>query len=395
LEKAITASAHAPSYEVGSKLLRVIGEIDIAGRQLNKLAVRIGGELTASRDAQTDAYFDQPLPRQATAPKTPIALASVSCDGGRAQTRRDGGPAGVHDPHWRETKNALFLRAISQSFDDDPHPHLPTCFADRRQMKDLLAGLGEAAASLIEANNEATQATNRADDWRPEVLFRTCLSSLGDSDSFGRMMAAEADSRGFYGAAKQSFVADGLPYNWTIQQRHFPTFTPIVDFVHVVEHLYDAARSVSLDEAATWQTHIAWAEACWQGRVSEVLAELRVHQTRIGLPPPDCEASDARQVVSSAIGYFEHNANRMDYPRYRRQGLPVTSSHMESYVKELNYRIKSTEKFWNDGSSCEAMLSIRSASLCDDSRLSTHLRTRPGHPFQPNAKPAMLAIERN
>ena len=32
--------------------------------------------------------------------------------------------------------------------------------------------------------------------WRPERLFRTCLSSLCDSDSFGRMMEAEADSRG-------------------------------------------------------------------------------------------------------------------------------------------------------------------------------------------------------
>lgn len=65
------------------------------------------------------------------------------------------------------------------------------------------------------------------------------------------MMAAEADSRGFYCAEKQSFVADGLPYNSTIQERQFPTFTPIVDFVHVVEHLYDAAKAVSVDDKAT------------------------------------------------------------------------------------------------------------------------------------------------
>ena len=50
-EKAITAGVHAPSYQIGAKLLDVVGEINIAGRQLNKLAVKIGAELTSARDA--------------------------------------------------------------------------------------------------------------------------------------------------------------------------------------------------------------------------------------------------------------------------------------------------------------------------------------------------------
>ncbi len=48
LGKAITASAHIPSYQLGSKLLEVVGEIQIAGRQLNKLTAKIGSELTVS-----------------------------------------------------------------------------------------------------------------------------------------------------------------------------------------------------------------------------------------------------------------------------------------------------------------------------------------------------------
>ena len=73
--------------------------------------------------------------------------------------------------------------------------------------------------------------------------------------------------------------------------------------------------------------------------------------------------------------------------------LPITSAHRESFVKELNYRVKSTEKFWNDGESGEAILQIRVASLCDDDRLANHLRNRPGNPFHPNArsKPPSLA----
>jgi hypothetical protein len=37
----------------------------------------------------------------------------------------------------------------------------------------------------------------------------------------------------------------------------------------------------------------------------------------------------------------------VDYPRYRKLGLPVTSTLMESLVKEFNLRVKGTEKFWN------------------------------------------------
>jgi len=386
LEKAITASAHAPSYQLGSKLLDVIGGITIAGRQLNKLTVKIGSELVVDRDARTDKYFDQPLPRQAHQPETSIALASVSCDGGRMQTRLEGGALGVHDPHWRETKNALFLRMNGVSFEQDPHPHLPACFADHRSMKDLLAGVFETVSPTAVHN-----VTEKLPEWRPQVLFRTGISSLCDSAALGRMMAAEADSRGFYCAQKQSYVADGLAYNWTIQERHFPTFTPILDFVHAVEHLYAAARAVSDDEGSTWELYVRWTEACWQGGIADVLAELHVHQERLGTPPVDCDATDARRITAEAIGYFQNNARRMKYPEYRRQGLPITSAHMESFVKELNYRVKSTEKFWNDGASGEAILQIRAASLCDDDRLATHLRNRPGVPWHPNAKKSPLA----
>ena len=84
--------------------------------------------------------------------------------------------------------------------------------------------------------------------------------------------------------------------------------------------------------------------------------------------------------------YFENNAQRMNYPAYRRDGLPVTSALMESFVKELNQRVKGTEKFWNDGPSGEAILQVRVAALCDDDRLQRHLRNRPGNPFRPNAR---------
>jgi hypothetical protein len=54
----------------------------------------------------------------------------------------------------------------------------------------------------------------------------------------------------------------------------------------------------------------------------------------------------------------------MNYPEYRQQGLPITSSLMESAIKQLNSRIKGSEKFWNKNTA-EAVLQLRADSLSD------------------------------
>ena len=384
--KAVIASAHVSSYSIGAKLLEELGGISISSRHLNNLTAKVGSEMAADRDARTAAYSDKPLPRTPRRPEMPIPLATVSIDGGRMQTRLDGGGVGVHCPHWRETKNALFTRMNGVSFQEDPHPELPECFADRHRMKTLLPGVEPVEDDRKDDRQSASGTRRELLRRRPEALFRTSLSSLTTSEKFGPMMAAEADSRGFYLAAKRAFVCDGLPYNWTIQRTHFPRFTPILDFVHAVEHVYAAARCVRNDQAELWRLHLQWTEACWQGRVREVVAELCVEQRRIGEPPADAAENDPRKIIADAIGYFENNARRMNYPAYRREGLPVTSALMESFVKELNQRVKGTEKFWNDGASGEAILQVRAAALCDDDRLQRHLRNRPGNPFRPNAR---------
>ena len=39
----------------------------------------------------------------------------------------------------------------------------------------------------------------------------------------------------------------------------------------------------------------------------------------------------------------------MKYDQYRKDGLPITSSHIESTIKQINRRVKGTEKFWDQG----------------------------------------------
>jgi hypothetical protein len=132
----------------------------------------------------------------------------------------------------------------------------------------------------------------------------------------------------------------------------------------------------------TWQQFEAWMTACWQGRVAEVVTELAAWQERLGRPPPAAEQRDPRQSVAEALTYLTNIAARMDDPRYRRQGLPVTSSLVESLVGEFNVRVKGWDKWWNRTVGTEAILQVWAAVLSDDGRLERYVAERSCSPHR-------------
>ena len=138
------------------------------------------------------------------------------------------------------------------------------------------------------------------------------------------------------------------------------------------------------DEAQRWSVYVDWLGACWQGRVTEVIEALRIWQERLGEPPEgeDLDAKDPRRLVAEALSYLQNNAPRMDYPRYRQQGLPITSSLVESLVGEFNARLKSRQKYWNRPEGAEALLQLRAAVLSEDDRLARFFAQRPGNPYR-------------
>lgn len=160
------------------------------------------------------------------------------------------------------------------------------------------------------------------------------------------------------GAKRLAFVADGAAINWTIHQRHFSHAVPIVDLMHALAYGYSAAKAVGGD------VYPQWAQWIWAGEVDRVIAALRAHQERLGRPPDDAGEGDPRKRVDRALVYYTNHRAYMNYPKYRRLGLPLTSSHIESTVKQVNRRVKGTEKFWLRPTS-EAILQLRADYLSD------------------------------
>jgi hypothetical protein len=91
-------------------------------------------------------------------------------------------------------------------------------------------------------------------------------------------------------------------------------------------------------------------------------------QHQLGIPPPGATASDPRERVDRAMTYYRNHSELMKYPEYRKQGLPLTSSHMESTVKMINARVKGSEKFWRKEHG-ESLLHLRAESLSDSKPL--------------------------
>jgi len=399
LHRILYAAGQCKSFALAGTMLATLGDIAISTPHLAELTAEIGQELTAARDRQV-AELPPATTRDQRPGEVPAAVA-VEVDGGRIRTRAEGHGPGVHDPHWNEDKAACLVTLTGRTFDADPHPELPGCFLDRprvhrlvREISGQRAGdpslVGEDELTLPACAAAAGGPTDPVPappgpgmlDWKPGRGLRTCVATLAECDRFGKQVASEAYRRNFYRAGRRAFVADGQAYNWGIRDRHFADFEPIADFVHVLSYVYAAGLAVAGSATAGWPLYARWVRACWQGRAGEVLAELgRWHQEQ---PPPASKPppADPWEVVRKAITYLTNNAGRMNYPAYRRAGLPCMSSWMESLVKEINYRVKGTEKFWNRGPNAEAILQIRAAVLSEDDRLWEHIRNRGGKAFR-------------
>lgn len=394
IERIVHVAAETRSYYRGEIVMEKVAGTKVADNTIERVTLDVGRELAERRDATPNS--SEALARR---PVEPPAMAVVECDGGRIRVRRPDKGRGVHldSEGWRETKIACLIHAKFKAFEEDPQPEPPECFCDPNHVAKLVESQALSVAappSVVPPNNEqvAEDLVDSSDasgeDWRPKRILRTVVASMSNSREFGRQMAREAKARRFGEARVKVFLGDGLGWNWTIHKVHFPAFTAILDFIHPLSYLHAAAKGVYGEfEEDAWSQYLAWMRGCWQGEIDQVLAELMSWQNKLGQPETDTPDADARAVLATTITYLTNNRQRMNYPEYRRAGMPVTTAWMESLVKEMNYRVKGTEMYWNDPAGAEAILQVRAAALSDDNRLSRHADTRPGSPFTRRPKP--------
>ncbi len=391
LKKIEYTGGNARSFEVAAESLERLAEFPISAKHVERLTERLGKERANQRDKAVAAMQERTL---RSSYKQPPSVAVISVDAGKAQFREEDSGPGVHGARWGDTKVACLQTYTDVGFDKDPQPDPPEAFLHPRRVERLCremeqvrgTGVDKAKAkppqsALMEEPEDIKPKKKKKRKHRrnrPKRLVRTVVATTAKVDAFGWMVSAEAMKRKMYAAKKRAFIGDGGNWIDPVGQMHFPDWIHILDFLHLLVHLYAAARLAFASQGtAVWKLYERMLRDAWGGRVQEVIDALQSQLGRLRADPS--AVKDACRIVELTIAYVERNREKMDYPRYRRLGLPVSSSLVESLVKQINHRVKGTEQFWNDDG-LEAVLQVRATYLSQDGRAEQFHEQRPRGP---------------
>jgi hypothetical protein len=375
LRKVVYSGSQASSFVHATQDLEALAETKISRERVQRWTKRVGEECIQRTQALAEAYQSLPLPQRQKSPTDQVPqVACVMMDGGRIQVRDRHEVQRSKAGYWKESLVGCCLSMVSEKHAEDPCPTIPKTFVDRERMHDLAREIKGISTAVEEADAPAEEPP---DDrvGRPQVLVRSVVATRKGPEALGPRLVAEAHARGFQAAPRKAFVAVGSATNWSVHQQHFSHYTPILDFTHAVCYVYGAALA-GRALAAGWRDYLQWAQWLWEGSIDKLIEAVAARSETLGSASERDETSPAA-IVAKTLRYLQNQHTRMKYQEYRRLGLPITSSHIESTVKQINRRVKGTEKFWNQGA--EPLLVLVAEHLTETNRLDRFWKSRRNH----------------
>ena len=346
------------SFGEASNDLAMLADLAISDERVRRACLRVGNDRIEQHQCLQEAYQTKSLPEQAHGKPADVKAPEIACvmsDGGRYQLLDRSLPARSHrsahkGEHWKESRIGLLARMSGERHEVDPQPKMPPELR-YEAMADKLSEIGKTGVKLDSAEDPAEDAVSSAVDSDglvgPALEQRSVVASRQSWEAFGPLLASQAWYHGFAAAGSKVFVSDGSATIEKLQRTNFSQYTSVLDILHALSYSLAVARAVSRDEASAKQKYNTWAAKIWEGRVEDVIDEFIAYGTKMGQPPPDAARDDPREVIRASRVYYENHVDRMDYPRYRREGFPLTSSLMESTVKQVSRRVKGSEKYWS------------------------------------------------
>jgi len=124
-------------------------------------------------------------------------------------------------------------------------------------------------------------------------------------------------------------LMDGATGLWRLAEEHFKDAVYVLDVMHVLGYLWDAANALESrpDEARALVG--AWLEVIFQGGVGKVIHSLRIRGGKNRL------SRLRRAEVKKAITYLDNHRDYMHYDEYLAQGYPIASGVIESACRHL------------------------------------------------------------
>ena len=168
----------------------------------------------------------------------------------------------------------------------------------------------------------------------------TYTGAIETAEEFGKRIYLEAWNRGWNRAAKRVVMGDGAEWIWNQANLHFPGAIQIVDLYHAREHLWELARKLYPNDPASQK---AWMKV----HQKRLLDKGKIEKLVLALRSTESTNPDVLEKLRTEADYFERNADRMRYPKFRRQHLFVGSGVIEAGCKTvIGSRLKQSGMFW-------------------------------------------------
>ncbi|MEM6692102.1 MAG: hypothetical protein AAF664_21920 [Planctomycetota bacterium] len=373
-KKMVYAGACSASFKQGQQDLKHLADLEIQSERIRRSTTRNGKARLALMALLEEAFLDKKLPDQlrgGPADQDAPSIAVVMGDGGKYQRFDRDCPKPDSGSFWRESRVACLLSMTAASYSRDPQSDLPDFLQDVSIAKKL-AKIGHVQGENPDSQKKAGEDAELP--WqRGKMLSKEVIASNRNWKAFGPKVASAAWYQGFGKAMQKVFVSDGSSAIEALQAQWFSDYTSVLDIMHALSYSLAAARAIHSERDAAWQCYKQFATWIWRGEVDKVIAALADLQVAMGDPLADAGDDDPREIVRRAWVYYTNHRGRMNYPLYRQKGYPLTSSIMESTVKQVSRRVKGTEKFWSSEGG-EAVLQLRGDYLSDSEPMENHWR---------------------
>lgn len=168
----------------------------------------------------------------------------------------------------------------------------------------------------------------------------TYNGAIESAEEFGRRIYAQAWRRGWSRALQKVVMGDGAEWIWNLVSLHFPGAIQIVDLYHARQHLWEVACKLYPNDQGkqkTWMK-IHQKRLLDRGKIEKLVGALRSMESA---------NPEVVEKIRTEANYFERNAERMRYPKFRRQHLFVGSGVIEAGCKTVvASRLKRSGMFW-------------------------------------------------
>jgi len=168
----------------------------------------------------------------------------------------------------------------------------------------------------------------------------TYTGAIETAEEFGKRIYREAWNRSWSRAEKKVVMGDGAEWIWNLADTHFPGAVQIVDLYHARQHLWELAHRLHPNDSVSQKT---WMKV----HQEQLLDEGKIEPLVLSLRSIQSASVELQEKLRTEADYFERNAERMRYPKFRSQHLFVGSGVIEAGCRTvIGSRLKKSGMFW-------------------------------------------------